>query len=112
MAYAAPAASGRTRVSGSSPAPVLGSDKSATPPTPTRVATAQRGVGRSRNASHEVSPAKTGALPIATSVPTATPARATPSKNASWYAATALAAAMVGRNGHDVPARLRRESAT
>jgi LysR substrate binding domain len=39
------------------------------------------------------SPAATGADPTATSVPTATPARSTPAKKATWYSATQAAAA-------------------
>src|SRR3954447_15569057 len=44
-------------------------------------------VGRSRRSTHEMRPTSTGPDPIVTSVPSATPARATPAKNASWYSA-------------------------
>ena len=63
------------------------------------VASAQLAVGRSRRQAHPSKPVKTGALPTATSVPSGTPARATPAKKKGWYAAAPTAARM--------PARLR-----
>ncbi len=50
----------------------------------------------------------TGALPMPTTVPMATPVRATPPKKHGWYAAIATAAASVGTGGHDRSGRPRR----
>src|ERR671935_19940 len=90
----------------------VGAASSATPAIATAVATSQRAVGRSRKRVHARTPAKSGALPIATIVPIATPARATPAKNVSWYAATAQALAIAGITGQLRVKSVRRETAT
>jgi hypothetical protein len=46
---------------------------------------------------------KTGAAPMVTTVPTATPARAVAAKKAVWYAAAAAAAPMASRHRVRVP---------
>ncbi|WP_344890867.1 hypothetical protein [Streptosporangium longisporum] len=59
----------------------------------TAVAPAQRRPGRTPSRSQDSRPVKTGPLPMATTVPTATPVLPTAAKKQSWYAATASAAA-------------------
>ena len=54
------------------------------PATAPAVAAIQRPVSRGPPVSLLISPVSTGALPIATTVPTATPVRRTAEKNVSW----------------------------
>ena len=54
------------------------------PATAVAVAMAHRRLGGRRSNSQESSPVKTGPLPIATTVPMATPVRATAAKKQSW----------------------------
>src|SRR5690606_17783654 len=71
----------------------------ATPVTARAVAAHQRRVGGSLRTAQSAMPATTGALPMATTVPKATPARATPAKNATWYPAIAAAPTANQRRG-------------
>ena len=59
------------------------------------VAIAHTRVGRTFQKIHSMNPANTGALPIVTTVPTATPVKRTDVKNRLWNRAIAIAAKMV-----------------
>ena len=67
------------------------------------VAGYQRVTGRSPLATRATSPVKTGPLPMATSVPRATPARSTAAKKHAWYPATATIPATTGPIGRHHP---------
>src|SRR5260221_1510474 len=83
----------------------------AQPPTAAVVAASQRIPGRlPRWISKDKAPVKTGAAPMVTTAPTATPARAVAVKKAVWYAATA-AAPIASRKRVRVPRRASSRSA-
>ena len=87
-AYPRPAPSASATPPISTPPPRPPSVRIAQPATAAAVATIHRRVGRPPRVSQTSRPVKTGALPIVTTVPTATPVRATAEKKQSWYAAT------------------------
>ena len=69
-------------------APASPPKPSSTTPTVARaVATIQVAVGTRRVSAHSSSPARIGAEPSATTVPTATPLRSVPRKKSGWYTA-------------------------
>ena len=83
----------------------------AQPATAAAVAASQRAPGRlGRPVAMDRIPVKTGAAPMVTTVPTATPARAVAAKKAVWYAAAA-AAPMASRHRVRVPRVTRPRSA-
>src|SRR4051794_2252164 len=88
-AYPSPAPSAsRTPGAETAPAPPPLATRMPTPAVARAVHAAQRASRRAPAVMRERRPVNTGAEPIATTVPTATPVSATAAKKASWYVAT------------------------
>src|SRR5829696_9168767 len=90
--------------SASTDAPPPASTSSSTPVQASGVARAQRPVSGSPSSRRPATPARAGADPSATTVPTATPVRSTAAKNESWYMAIAAAITPSSRRGHGAAA--------
>ena len=87
-----PAPSDIATPSGLTTIPSLFKNNSAQPIIASTVAISHTRVGRRFNNNHSIIPEKTGALPIVTTVPIATPVNLTEEKNKYWKTAIEMAA--------------------